>query len=54
MMSSSSSEDVSIDCVGPNHYELECHDIIRGLGAAGINFLAVDFDQTLVDIHTEG
>ena len=34
--------------------ELECYNIVTGLQNAGINFLAIDFDQTLVGIHTRG
>lgn len=32
----------------------ECVSIVSGLVAASINFLAVDFDLTLVDEHTGG
>jgi hypothetical protein len=34
--------------------QLECLSIVSGLEAASINFLAVDFDLTLVAEHTRG
>lgn len=34
--------------------ELECVSIVSGMKASRINFLAVDFDLTLVDMHTGG
>ena len=34
--------------------DLECVSIISGLLSCSINFLAIDFDLTLVDEHTRG
>jgi hypothetical protein len=34
--------------------EFECCEIIDNLKLVGINFLAIDFDRTLVSIHTAG
>ena len=33
-------------------YYSECCDIIERLLEGGINFVALDFDQTIIDIHT--
>ena len=32
----------------------DCNEIINSIQSCGINFLAVDFDLTLVGIHTGG
>ena len=37
-----------------NFTELECVSIVSGMKTCQINFLAVDFDLTLVDMHTGG
>jgi hypothetical protein len=39
------------DFSGQN-YSVDCSALHRGIIQAGINFLAIDFDLTLIDIHT--
>lgn len=35
-------------------YEVECEAVVNALVSSGINFLALDFDLTLISIHTRG
>lgn len=34
--------------------EQQCQDVIDALKAKGFNFVCIDFDQTIVDVHTGG
>ena len=34
--------------------ERKCQDVIDALKMKGINFVCIDFDQTIVDVHTAG
>lgn len=35
-------------------YYLDCLEIVEGIIRSGVNFIALDFDETLIDIHTHG